>query len=57
MTGAVAYLPDVVQALLPIVEFEGPLLATGGAQLGAGAVRLLLDLQLQSVECHYDMYV
>lgn len=46
--------PDAVRALLSILEFEGPLLATVGAQLWTRAVQLPLDLQLQSVERHYD---
>lgn len=45
--------PDVVQALLSILELEGPLLAAGGAQLGTRTVQLPLDLQLQSVKRHY----
>ena len=36
--------PDVVQALLSIVDLEGPVLAA--AQLGAGTVGLPLDLQM-----------
>ena len=38
--------PDVVQALLSIVDLEGPVLAAVGAQLGAGTVGLPLDLQM-----------
>ena len=44
--------PDVVRALLSILELEGPLLTTVGAQLWTRAVQLPLDLQLQSVESH-----
>lgn len=52
MAGTAGPPPDAVGALLSILELEGPLLTAGGAQLGAGAVQLPLDLQLQSVERH-----
>lgn len=47
-------IPDVIQALLPIVESEGPLLTAGWAQISTRTVGLSLYPQLQPVERHWE---
>ncbi len=54
LCGILWTLPDVIQALLPIVDSEGSLLTAGWAQISTRTVGLSLYPQLQPVERHWE---